>query len=240
LRVLHPTLDAMRFLLTNDDGVDAAGLALLADVCAGFGDLTVVAPDCEQSGVGHRVNTREPLAVVQCSLAGAPAYALSGTPADCTRVGMRALDLAVDWVISGLNHGGNMGVDINMSGTVAGAREGAILGAQAIAISQVLSARHPPDRQRMRDTTERVLRELLARPLGAGQLYNVNLPFAPESDTPEIVLCGPDPSPHDVQFATIDGRYQYTGKFLNRGRLPGLDVDVVFSGKIAVSVLTIV
>jgi 5'-nucleotidase len=226
----------MKFLLTNDDGIEAKGLALLADVCAKLGEVTVVAPDCEQSGVGHRVNTREPLRVAQRS----GGYALSGTPADCTRVGMRALGCSPHWVLSGLNHGGNLGVDVNMSGTVAGAREGAILGAQAIAISQVLSVRHPPDLARIRATTERVLRELIARPLQQGQLYNVNLPFAPESDQPEIVLCAPDPSPHDVKYDPIDGGFQYSGVFLNRPRQKGLDVDVVFAGKVAVSVLTIV
>jgi 5'-nucleotidase len=226
----------MKFLLTNDDGIEARGLSLLADVCAKLGEVTVVAPDCEQSGVGHRVNTRAALKLAQSERG----YALSGTPADCARVGIRALNFQADWVISGLNHGGNMGVDINMSGTVAGAREGAILGAQAIAISQVLSVRHPPDIARMCATTERVLRQLIARPLQEGQLYNVNLPFAPESDEPEIVLCGPDPSPHDVKFDAIEGGYQYSGVFLNRPRQKGLDVDVVFAGKIAVSVLTIV
>ncbi|HEY6881804.1 MAG TPA: 5'/3'-nucleotidase SurE, partial [Polyangiales bacterium] len=114
----------MRFLLTNDDGIEAKGLALLADVCTVLGEVTIVAPDSEQSGVGHRVNTREPIKLVQ----GARGYAIGGTPADCARIGLRALDCTADWVISGLNHGGNLGVDINMSGTVAGAREGAILG----------------------------------------------------------------------------------------------------------------
>ncbi len=226
----------MKFLLTNDDGIEARGLALLADVCRQLGEVTIVAPDCEQSGVGHRVSTREPLKLQQLD----KGYALSGTPADCARVGIRALDCGADWVVSGLNHGGNMGVDINMSGTVAGAREGAILGTQAIAISQVLSARHPPDPERIRRNTDRVVRELLARPLPKGQLYNVNLPFAPESEAAEIVLCSPDPSPHDVKFDVIEGGYKYSGVFLNRPRQKGLDVEVVFAGKIAVSVLTIV
>jgi 5'-nucleotidase len=233
----------MKFLLTNDDGIEAVGLTLLAGVCASLGDVTIVAPVDEQSGVGHRVTARAPLRLIDRVFAGREAqrcYALAGTPADCSRVGLRALSLSADWVLSGLNHGGNMGVDIHMSGTVAGAREAAILGSQAIAISQVLSVRHPVDSTRMALTTERVVRHLVARPLPAGQLYNVNLPFAPESDEPEIVLCAPDPSPHDVRYDEIEGGYQYAGKFLSRPRRPGLDVDVVFSGKIAVSVLTIV
>jgi 5'-nucleotidase len=233
----------MKFLLTNDDGIDAQGLALLASVCANMGEVAVVAPVDEQSGVGHRVSARQPLSCAERVFSGREAqrcYALAGTPADCSRIGLRALALAPDWVLSGLNHGGNLGVDIHMSGTVAGAREAAILGTQAIAISQVLSVRHPVDPERMRRTTERVLRELIARPLPAGQFYNVNLPFAPDGEEPEIVLCPPDPSPHDVRYDEKDGSYQYAGKFLNRPRQAGLDVDTVFGGKIAVSVLTIV
>jgi len=227
----------MKFLLTNDDGIDAVGLGLLADVCSELGEVTVVAPFEEQSGVGHRVITRAPL---KLSARAEQRYALAGTPADCARVGLRALSVAADWVISGLNHGGNLGVDVHMSGTVAGAREGSILGCQAIAISQVLNIKHPIDHARMRAMTARVIRELLARPLAGGALYNVNLPFAPESDEPELVFCSPDPSPHDVRYRAIDDGFHYSGVFLNRPRKPGLDVDVVFSGKIAVSVLTIV
>lgn len=232
----------MKFLLTNDDGIDALGLNLLADVCRELGEVTVVAPDAEQSGVGHRVRTRGALKLDQRPIAGRSEtrYALASTPADCTRVGLRALSVAADWVMSGLNHGGNLGIDVNMSGTVAGAREGAILGCQAIAISQVLSVRYPPNPELVRRMTARVIRELTKRPLAAGQLYNVNLPFSPESEEPEIVLCAPDPSPHDVRYTAVDGGFEYAGVFLNRPRQPGLDVDVVFAGKIAVSVLTTV
>jgi len=133
-------LRAMKLLLTNDDGIDAAGLALLADVCERHGEVLVVAPKDEQSGVGHRVHTREHL---RLDVRAPKRFALAGTPADCIRVAMRGLSVTPDWVISGLNHGGNLGVDIHMSGTVAGAREAAILGARAIAISQVMSAKHP-------------------------------------------------------------------------------------------------
>lgn len=227
----------MRLLLTNDDGIDAVGLNLLAEVSAQLGEVTVVAPDAEQSGVGHRVHTRGP---IKLEARGAGRHALFGTPADCVRVGLRALAMKADWVLSGLNHGGNLGIDIHMSGTVAGAREGAILGCQAIAISQVLSAKYPVNPEHIRRMTARVLRALTSRPLAAGQLYNVNLPFAPEGEEPEIVFCGPDPSPHDVRYTAVEGGYEYAGVFLDRPRQAGLDIDVVFAGKIAVSVLTIV
>jgi len=230
----------MRLLLTNDDGIEALGLKLLAEVCQGLSrtrQVSVVAPLEEQSGVGHRVHTRGAL---RCEDRGAGRFALAGTPADCTRVALRGLGIASDWVISGLNHGGNLGVDIHMSGTVAGAREGAILGLQGIAISQVLNMKHPPDPSRIRVTVARVLEHLFARPLPPGHFYNVNLPFAPESEHPELVTCSPDPSPHDVRYKQAADEFSYCGVFLNRPRLPDCDVDVVFAGKIAISVLRIV
>jgi 5'-nucleotidase len=227
----------MRFLLTNDDGIDAKGLALLAEVSAQHGEVTVLAPLAEQSGVGHRVNTRGCLAIED---RGNARYALAGTPADCTRVGMMGLKLEVDWVLSGLNHGGNLGVDIPMSGTVAAAREGAILGRQAIAISQIISMKYPPDRERIKRLTARVIAELLQKPLAEGKFYNVNLPFAPESDEPELVYCPPDPSPHDVRYLQSDEGYTYAGVFLDRPRKPGCDVDVAFQGKVTISVLSVV
>jgi 5'-nucleotidase len=227
----------MKYLLTNDDGIDAAGLALVADLLSARGDVTVVAPRDEQSGVGHRVHTREHLALDE----RAPGrYALAGTPADCVRVAMRGLSVQPDWVISGLNHGGNLGVDIHMSGTVAGAREAAILGVPAIAVSQVLSAKHPIEPARVRRMTTHVLSTLLARPLSPGRLYNVNLPFCAVTDEPELVFCGPDPSPHDVRYTEGEGGYRYAGVFLDRPRLSGCDVEIVFGGKVAVSELSIV
>ena len=227
----------MRLLLTNDDGFGARGLSLLAEVCSNHGAVTIVAPDEEQSGVGHRVNTRVAL---RCTERDPSCFAVAGTPADCVRVGLKGLGLSPDWVISGLNHGGNLGVDIHLSGTVAGAREGAILGCPAIAISQVINKDYPFRREAVVALTARVIAELTARPLDAGQFYNVNLPFAPESDEPELVFCLPDPSPHDVRYTRDGDDFSYAGVFLNRQQLPGRDVSVVFSGKVAVSILTIV
>jgi 5'-nucleotidase len=227
----------MHLLLTNDDGIDAKGLALLTEVCAAHGAVTVLAPLEEQSGVGHRVNTRGLLPLED---RGGGRYALGGTPADCTRLGLRVLNVNADWVLAGLNHGGNLGVDIPMSGTVAAAREGAILGKQAIAISQIISMKHPPDRARIKRTTARVVAELLGRPLPEGKFYNVNLPFAPESDEPELVFCPPDPSPHDVRYLQSPEGYTYAGVFLDRPRKPGCDVDMAFAGKVTISVLSVV
>lgn len=227
----------MHFLLTNDDGYGAIGLNLLAEVCEALGAVTILAPDQEQSGVGHRVSARGAMRIEERA---AQRFTLAGTPADCARVGLRGLSLTPDWVLSGLNHGGNLGVDIHMSGTVAGAREAAILGVPAIAISQVISRQHPLQQERVQRLTARVLGALIARPLCPGQLYNVNLPFAPESEEPELVFCGPDPNPHDVRYTRSGDEFEYAGVFLNRPRSPGYDVDAIMRGKVSISVLGIV
>jgi 5'-nucleotidase len=227
----------MQFLLTNDDGIEAPGLELLEEVLSAHGSVMVVAPVEEQSGVGHRVTTRGELTLTSC---GEQRFALSGTPADCARVALRVLNTGADWVLSGLNHGGNLGVDIHMSGTVAGAREAAIWRRQAIAISQVINVKHPPDRARIQALTVHVVSFLLSRPLPEGQFYNVNLPFSPESEQPELVFCPPDPSPHDVRYSRDSASLRYAGVFLDRGRVPGSDVDVLLRGKVSISVLSIV
>ena len=118
---------AMHFLLTNDDGIHAPGLAALAEAIRLRPDstLTIVAPSTEQSQCGHRVTTREPITVTQH---GADRYSVDGTPADCVRIALFALGLAPDFVISGVNAGGNLGQDLHISGTVAGAREAAFHG----------------------------------------------------------------------------------------------------------------
>jgi len=227
----------MRFVLTNDDGIEARGLALLAELAAERGTVHVVAPETEQSGVGHRVSPHVPL---RCQARDGQRYAVAGTPADCVRVALRGLALSADWVLSGLNHGGNLGIDLLMSGTVAGAREAAALGCQAIAVSQVLSRAHRPDPPRIRRNLSRVLDTLLARPLRPGHFYNVNLPFASDEEDPEIVFCLPDPSPHDVRYRRDGEEFHYEGVFLDRPRVEGFDISVAFSGKIAVSELHLV
>lgn len=224
----------MHFVLTNDDGIEALGLELLAELAAERGRVTVVAPEQEQSGVGHRVNTRTPL---RHGAKGEGRFAVCGTPADCTRVALRGLELSPDWVLSGLNHGGNLGIDLWMSGTVAGAREAAVLGRRAIALSQILKAGVQFDLARIKHNVRRVLSLLLERSLPVGHFYNVNLPAEPEGDEPEIVFCDPDPSPHDVRYRREGETFHYEGAFLSRPRLAGHDVDVAFGGRIAVSEL---
>src|SRR5262245_40200831 len=128
----------MRILVTNDDGVHAEGLLAAKRALEAVGDVAVVAPDRPRSACGHSITLHKPLRVSQVSLAdGSTAYTTSGTPSDCVTLAVLDLmrDAPPELVVSGINHGPNLGWDVTYSGTVSAAMEGAILGMQAVSIS---------------------------------------------------------------------------------------------------------
>lgn len=222
-------------LLTNDDGIDAPGLAALVEAASSLGKVTIMAPDGPRSGVGHQVTMAGAL---NLSEHHETRFSLSGTPVDCVRVGL--LELAPDtaWVLSGINRGGNLGVDVYSSGTVAAAREAAFFGRAALAISQYVAPRREVDWGLTAQRARRVLERLFAEPAPAGCFYNVNLPH-PEHDREDldVVFCPVDASPLDVRYRRDGGALHYAGTYHARPRRQGYDVEVCFSGRIAVSVL---
>src|SRR5262244_4141586 len=121
-------------LVTNDDGIHAPGLGALADALTPLGEVYVVAPDREQSAVGHALTLHRPLRVDRL---GERRFAVNGTPSDCVNLGVLGLlpDPPV-LVVSGINHGSNLGDDVTYSGTVSAAMEGTLLGVSSMAISQ--------------------------------------------------------------------------------------------------------
>ncbi len=125
-----------RILLTNDDGYSSEGIQVLADSLESLGEVWVVAPRAEQSAVSHALTLDRPLRLERL---GERRFAVDGTPTDCVALGIASLmgESAPDLVVSGINFGGNMGVDIHYSGTVSAAFEGVILGCPALAVSQV-------------------------------------------------------------------------------------------------------
>ncbi|MCZ6794198.1 MAG: 5'/3'-nucleotidase SurE [Planctomycetota bacterium] len=224
-------------VLTNDDGVDAPGLRALTEATVGLGDCRVVAPRTPQSGVGHRLTTKEPLTVTE---RGPGRYEVDGTPADCARLAIRQLSGQVDWLLAGINHGGNLGADFYPSGTIAAAREAALLGCPSISVSQYV---HQGRELNWESTARRaggVIRRLLERGLEPGHYWNVNLPHPEDDDAEcEIVFCPLDPSPFDVRFREEGNAVVYDGSYFRRPRRAGYDVDVCFSGKIAVSLISL-
>ncbi len=126
----------MRILITNDDGIDALGIRLLAEWAKKLGDVTIVAPKTEQSAKSHAIELIKPIEVLECSpLYGVEAYSVDSTPADCVRFGIIGMHRQYDLVLSGINRGQNMGKDIVYSGTVAAIFEAAGLNHRALAIS---------------------------------------------------------------------------------------------------------
>lgn len=127
----------MKILITNDDSINAEGIVKLAEAVSKIANVTVVAPLIEQSAVGHAISMKSPLRIQKIYRDGNFfGYAINGTPADCVKIAIRnILDTPPDLVISGINHGGNVAINILYSGTVAGAREASIMNIPSIAIS---------------------------------------------------------------------------------------------------------
>ena len=167
----------MRILIANDDGVYSPGLAALAEVASRFGDVRIVAPDVEQSSMGHAITHSRPLAFRRTPLLKKfDAYRVNGTPADCVALGT-FLWKQVDVVLSGINLGPNIGNGIFHSGTLAAAKQAALLGLRGIALSTP-TGKTEPDFERLAPWVERVLKLLL--PESSLRLVNVNFPPDPK------------------------------------------------------------
>ncbi len=163
----------MRILITNDDGIYADGIRILAEWAKTIGEVTVVAPKREQSGMSHAINFTEPMEIKRVTLMeGVEAYSCDSTPADCVRFGIAGLGREYDLVLSGINRGVNLGVDIIYSGTVAAAFEAAYWGHKAIAVSTY------PDTQKeaaaQLDGIYNYIKE--NKLLETNPIYNLNIP----------------------------------------------------------------
>ena len=171
----------MRILLTNDDGIHAPGLAALREAAAGLGDVTVVAPDIERSGVAHSITLAHPLRIRKVSRGGELlGYGVNGAPADCVKLGCdQVLGGRPDLLLSGIILGPNAAFYILYSGTVAGAIEGAVLGIPSVALS--LAEVDEPDFAE----AAAIARDLVGRLPGDGldprTVLNVNIPGLPRT-----------------------------------------------------------
>src|SRR5919197_2307557 len=191
----------LRVLLTNDDGIEAEGLQALRRALVGLRDieLAVIAPDGNRSATARSITFRRPLWVTEVPFDdGSHGFACDGTPVDCVR--MAALGLIggfePDLVVSGINHGANLGDDITYSGTVAAALEALVLGIPGIAVSQQSDASEMDFRigakfafERAAEFTARVIAELHQVPLPKGTLLNINVP-AGEPDGVDVTRLG--------------------------------------------------
>jgi len=164
-------------LISNDDGIYSNGIKALAEVAAEFGDVVLVAPDRQQSAVGHAITLETPLRAQKMKVNGSfEGFAINGTPADSVKLAHdQLLDRKPDLVLSGINHGSNAGINILYSGTVSAATEGTVLGYPSIAVSCTdydLDA----DLQGCLEAARRVIRFVLDKGLPKGVTMNVNAP----------------------------------------------------------------
>lgn len=175
----------MRILVSNDDGVDAAGIAVLASFLRDAGhEVTVVAPDRDRSGASNSLTLDAPIRLLQQpterECAGCTTYKVYGTPTDCVHVGITGLlDQEPDMVVSGINNAANMGDDVIYSGTVAAAMEGRSLGLPAIAVSMVSKDHSPEYFESGARAAVMLVERLASDPLPADTILNVNIPDLP-------------------------------------------------------------
>ena len=162
----------IRILVTNDDGVDSPGLRALAERLAEVGEVTVVAPAREMSGIGHALTLSEPLRYQELK---ERVYSVEGTPTDCVNLAVgNLLGRRPDLVVSGINRGANLGDDVTYSGTVAGAMEGTMLGITSFAIS--LASKASVDYKTAAEFAVQLARIVAAKQLPRHTFLNVNVP----------------------------------------------------------------
>jgi 5'-nucleotidase len=166
----------MRLLVTNDDGIYSPGLLALADAASDFGEVLVVAPDVERSSTGHAITASRPLNYRRATVGDFEAYRVNGTPADCVALGAYHWQ-RVDVVLSGINMGVNLGNSVWHSGTLAAAKQAALLGLRGVALSTP-AGKIDPDFEALKPHVQRVLDHLLRE--SSLPLVNVNFPREPQ------------------------------------------------------------
>ncbi|MEE3325894.1 MAG: 5'/3'-nucleotidase SurE [Myxococcota bacterium] len=235
----------MKILISNDDGIEAPGINTLHELLSEHADCRVVAPLGPQSGVGHALTYDRPFDVHELKDGH---IAVDGTPADCARLALSPGSPLFEewaearrnreiWMVSGINRGANLGMDLYPSGTAAAAREACLLGFRAIAISQYIGPFRELDWSACARRARPVLQDLLTQPPGEQNFWNVNLPHPVDDHADcEVVYCQPDPSPQTARYAkNAEGQFFDEAVYHDRPRRPGLDIDVCFGGRVTIS-----
>lgn len=232
----------MRVLLTNDDGIDAPGLAVLEQLVAPFAtEIWVVAPKHEQSGMGHALTLHAPLRVHKHD---ERRFSVEGTPTDCVLIAVNDLmkDCRPDMVFSGINAGANLGEDMTYSGTVSAAMEGCLGGIKSVALSLMTYSGTPPHWPMVLEKGPEVLRTVLKYDLPEKTLLNINFPpiSADKVTGVEVVSQGCRKiGSHFERRTDLRGRdYYWIGVTRSEdGLKPGTDLEAIFRGAITVTPL---
>ena len=229
----------VRILLSNDDGIASEGLRVLYESVSGLGEVSVVAPDREQSAAGHSLSLYRPLRI---DPAGEGWFAVDGTPTDCVNLALNGLmkDRRPDILISGINKGGNLGDDITYSGTVAAAMEATLLGVPSVAISLVHENGETPNFGFAGSFARRIAGEVLDRGLREGVLLNVNVPNISEEDCQGVRITHQGKRVYgNAVVGKIDPRgreyFWIGGNSLSWVKEAGTDFDAVANGCVSIT-----
>jgi 5'-nucleotidase len=233
----------MRILLTNDDGILAEGLIALYEELKGDFELSVVAPETEMSAVGHAITLSNPLRVRRFKRNGVFfGYGVSGTPADCVKIGVQEiLQKRPDMIISGINLGSNVGINLLYSGTVSAATEGAFLGIPSVAIS--LSTKNDPEFSFPARFSRRMIKFVMENGLREGAALNVNIPAVPEDQIKGISFTTQDLVRHrDVYEKRNDPRgnvyYWLASETPVEESIPNTDLMALKENRITITPIT--
>lgn len=217
-------------LISNDDGINAAGLKLLVELMQQLGEVVVVAPDSPQSGMGHAITIGNTLRLSESHVfEGVKAYQCSGTPADCVKMakGFALKDRKPDLVVSGINHGSNTSISVIYSGTMSAALEGAIEDIPSIGFS-VCDYSMDANFSHVKDHVLKIANQVLKNGLPKGVALNVNFPAKREEAIKGIKICRQTRAKWQEEFdRRVDptGRQYFwlTGSFVNQDK--GEDID---------------
>jgi 5'-nucleotidase len=230
----------MRILLTNDDGIYARGLSTLYEELSQEAECLIVAPEIEQSAVGHAITIFRPLMVRRATKNGKfLGYAVYGTPADCVKIGIKELaEKPVDMVVSGINRGSNAGINVLYSGTVSAATEAAIMGVPSLAIS--LDTHKEADFTYAAKFARKMTRLILSNTELKGSAINVNIPCLPSEQIKGVVVVRQGKSNIIETFEKrVDPRentyYWISGDSVSGSEVKDTDVAALASGFITIT-----
>jgi len=230
----------LKILISNDDGIDSAGIHQLATTLRTIADVTVVAPLMEQSAVGHSITMQTPLRVIKYYKNGEFfGYAVNGSPADCVKMGIRNLmETPPDIVVSGINHGANTAANVIYSGTVSAAREAALMDYPAIAIS--IASRISENLAVAADVAKFFVQQIMEKGLKKGTLYNINVPDVPKAQLKGIQFTKQGTSKWDDQYEqrkdpTGRDYFWLTGMLADTDDTPGTDHFAIKNNYVAVT-----
>jgi 5'-nucleotidase len=227
-------------LVTNDDGISAKGIRCLYEEMTKIGEVVIIAPDSPQSAMGHAITISKPLRLERSYLFdGSEAYACSGTPVDCVKLGIyEILGRKPDLIVSGINHGANTSTNVLYSGTMSAAVEGAMEGIRSIGFS-LCSFDTDADFSVAKDVVRKVASKALQNEMPERVCLNVNIPYGESENVKGIRICN---QAHGFWEDSFDKRfdqfkkpyYWLTGDFLNQDTAENTDLYWIEKGYVSI------